>query len=338
MTAAAGSLRIGVVGAGAIGTVVAGLLAASGERVGVLELGARRAAIARDGLRLRIGDSAPVAVPVPVGEADDLGEQDIVFLAVKSQMLPTALAGAMPMIGPHTQVVPLVNGVPWWYFLGTDGAFAGVPVEMVDPGARAVGLLPSSQLTGSVVYITAALDADGVALATGPRRLVIGEVSAARGERVQALAALLERAGITTQVSDDIRRELWTKMALNLATNPLSVVAEAHLADQFNRQDLRPAVEAVLGETIALAQRHGVRPSMDLEQMIATGQRVGAFETSMLQDYRAGRPLELAAIGQAMLELSTRVGHAMPVARSLVGLAAYKAQRAVSISPGKDTP
>ncbi|SEL59192.1 ketopantoate reductase [Pseudoxanthomonas sp. GM95] len=326
----ASSLRIGVVGAGAIGAVVAGMLAGVGAQVSVVELGARRAAIARDGLRFQLGDAPMQALPLPVGDAADFGVQDLVFLAVKSQVLPAALAGAMPMIGPNTQVVPLVNGVPWWYFLGTDAPFAREHVETVDPGARAQQLLTPAQLIGSVVYITAALSADGVAHATGPQRLVIGEVLGGMSERIQALAALLESAAISTKVSDDIRRDVWTKVALNLATNPLSVVAEAHLADQFNRDDLRNAVDAVLHETVALAGLYGVQPSMDLEQMIATGKRVGAFDTSMLQDYRAGRPLELGAIGQAVLELAEQAGHAMPVARSMVGLAAYKAQRATA--------
>jgi 2-dehydropantoate 2-reductase len=329
--------RIGVVGAGAIGAVVAGMLARAGAQVSVVELGARRAAIARDGLRFRVGDAPAQALSLPVGDASDFGVQDIVLLAVKSQVLPAALAGAMPMIGPQTQVVPLVNGVPWWYFLGTDAPFARAHVETVDPGAKAQQLLTPAQLIGSVVYITAVLTADGVAHATGPQRLVIGEVLGGASERTQALAALLERAAISTRVSDDIRRDVWTKVALNLATNPLSVVAEAHLADQFNRDDLRNAVDAVLQETVALAALYGVQPSMDLEQMIATGKRVGAFDTSMLQDYRAGRPLELGAIGDAVLELAEHAGHAMPVARSMVGLAAYKSQRFATL-PSRDTP
>lgn len=329
--------RVGVVGAGAIGAVVAGLLATAGAQVSVVELGARREVIARDGLRFQIGDAPAQSLALPVGDATDVGVQDVVFLAVKSHVLPSALAGAMPMIGPQTQVVPLVNGVPWWYFVGTQARFARTHVETVDPGAKAQQLLQPEQLIGSVVYITAALTVQGVAHATGPQRLVIGEVLGGASTRTQALAALLERAGIATKLSDDIRRDVWTKVALNLATNPLSVVAEAHLADQFNRDDLRNAVDAVLHETVALAGLYGVQPSMDLEQMIATGKRVGAFDTSMLQDYRAGRPLELGAIGQAVLELAEQAGHAMPVARSMVGLAAYKAQRAASIF-SKDTP
>ncbi|RZZ82631.1 ketopantoate reductase family protein [Pseudoxanthomonas winnipegensis] len=323
--------RIGIVGAGAIGAVVAGLLATAGAHVSVVELGARREAIAREGLRFRIGDAPAQSLALPVGDATDFGVQDIVFLAVKSHVLPSALAGAMPMIGPQTQVVPLVNGVPWWYFVGTQPPFARAHVETVDPGAKAQQLLRPEQLIGSVVYITAALTAQGLAYATGPQRLVIGEVLGGASARTQALVDLLERAGIATKLSSDIRRDVWTKVALNLATNPLSVVAEAHLADQFNRDDLRNAVDAVLHETVALAALYGVQPSMDLEQMIATGKRVGAFETSMLQDYRAGRPLELGAIGQAVLELAEQAGHAMPVARSMVGLANYKAQRAAAI-------
>ncbi len=325
-------LHVGVVGAGAIGAVVAGLCAQAGAQVRVVERGARRTQLERDGLRFRLDDAAPVSQPVALGDAADFGAQDVVFVAVKSHMLPVALDGALPMIGPQTQVVPLVNGVPYWYFQGQDERFGARHVETIDPGARADALVPARQLVGCVVYITAALTADGVAHATGPRRLVLGDVLGGASAATQRLAAQLESAGIDIKLSEDIRSDLWTKVALNLATNPLSVVAEADLSDQFNRDDLRNAVDAVLQETIALATLYQVRPSMDMAQMIATGQRVGAFETSMLQDYRAGRALELGAIGEAVLELADQVGHPMPVARSLVGMAAYKAQRAASAS------
>jgi 2-dehydropantoate 2-reductase len=326
-------MKVTVIGAGAIGSVMAGLLADAGAQVSVVELGPRRGAIARDGLRYRIGAHPARQASVELAEATALPIQDVVFLAVKSQALSTVLAGIGGLLGPHTRVVPLVNGVPWWYFLGQPEVGTR-HVETVDPGARALQALPPSHLVGSVVYITAALTDDGLAHATGPQRLVIGDVLGGTTEQTRAVASLLDAAGITTRLSQNIRSDLWTKVALNLATNPLSVVTESHLDAQFTRPDLRASVDAVLLETIALARHYGVQPSMRFDEMIATGQRVGAFATSMLQDYRAGRPLELDAIGHAVLELADRAGLAMPVARSIVGLAAYKSEHSLATLRG----
>ncbi|MET0289086.1 MAG: 2-dehydropantoate 2-reductase [Pseudoxanthomonas sp.] len=326
-------MKVTVIGAGAIGSVVAGLLAGAGAQVNVVERGSRREVIARDGLRYRLGDQPLAQASVHLADAADLPVQDVVFLAVKSHVLPVVLADIGGLLGAHTRVVPLVNGVPWWYFHGQAGATVR-HVETVDPGARALQALAPSHLVGSVVYITAALAADGVAHATGPQRLVIGDVLGGITAHTRALGQRLDAAGITTRLSEDIRSDLWTKVALNLATNPLSVVSESHLDAQFNRPDLRASVDAVLCEAIGLAQHYGVQPSMPFDDMIATGQRVGAFATSMLQDYRAGRPLELAAIGYAVLELAEQAGHAMPVARSIVGLAAYKSERALAALRG----
>ncbi|MCD7098776.1 2-dehydropantoate 2-reductase [Stenotrophomonas sp. MMGLT7] len=329
--------RICVVGAGAIGSVVAGLLATAGARVGVVARDARRAAIARDGLRYRLGERQQVAVSVTVDDPVGFGVQDVVVLAVKSQALPAALSAALPMIGPRTLVVPLVNGVPWWYFNG-QSTRPRSHVETVDPGAKAQRLLPPECIVGSVVYITASLDGAGVAHAGAAPRLVLGEVLGGVGAGTRALAAQLQATGIDVVLSDDIRAALWSKMALNLATNPLSVVAEADLAELFQRADLRVVVDTVLEETLALARRYGVQPSMDLAQMIAAGLRAGRFETSMLQDYRAGRPLELGAIGEAVLELAAHVGQPMPMACGIVALAAYKARCIPAISTSPDSP
>jgi 2-dehydropantoate 2-reductase len=61
--------------------------------------------------------------------------------------------------------------------------------------------------------------------------------------------------------------------------------------------------------------------------MLATGRKAGPFETSMLQDYRAGRPLELDAIANSVLELAGKVGGHMPTTRLLVDLCAHRAAR-----------
>jgi len=138
-------------------------------------------------------------------------------------------------------------------------------------------------------------------------------------------------------LSEDIRSELWTKVALNLATNPLSVVCQANLHEQFHDDELLRTVTAVLNEAVDVARAYGVQPGLSVEQMIALGRKVGAFETSMLQDYRRARPLELTAIGEAVLELGREIGHPMPVARSLVDLADFLGRRQVS-SPHSEVP
>ncbi|WP_165799523.1 ketopantoate reductase family protein [Sphingomonas oleivorans] len=312
--------RICVAGVGAIGGAITGLLMEAGHAVHVVARGARRAQLAATGLAVRSGTRTIHARPL-LGEPADLGVQDVLFVAVKAQALPEFLPRLMPMIGPGTIVVPAVNGLPWWYFQKEGGRFDGSSVETVDPGGVLMRLLPAGNIAGCVVYITAQMQADGAVDIIGAPRLILGRPDGQRDLVIADLAATLSDAGIGTSISTAIRADLWTKMALNLATNPLSVMSGATLHALFHRPDLLESVRAVLREAEALAGLYGVRPSMSLDAMVERGRAAGPFETSMLQDFRRGAPLELGAIADALFALADRMGFAMPAARAIVGQA-----------------
>jgi 2-dehydropantoate 2-reductase len=314
--------RIAIVGAGAIGGTLAAALSASGHRPELVARGARAAALRADGLRYADAGGAETVHRLPVGTASEFGAQDIVFLAVKADALPVALPEAAPLIGPETLVVPLVNGIPWWYFLDQPEPR---PVHAVDPAGVLLRLIPARQIVGCVLLMTAEMDDAGVVRGKALRRLTLGMIDGRDDPRLAALAMLLAEAGISADLSAAIRRPMWAKVALNLATNPLSVVTLSTLADQFNGPDLIGPVTAVLEEVRALAAALGITLPISLDEMIAIGRGAGAFETSMLQDHRRGRPLELAAIADAVFELADHAAVPMPAARTVCALARYAA-------------
>jgi len=318
--------RICVAGVGAVGATVAARLAMSGETVSLLARGARLAQLRRDGLRVEL-DGQPVATHLSVSDRPEFGIQDIVFIATKAQGLGALLPTLGPLIGPRTIVAPLVNGIPWWYFQGAGGAFDGETVAAVDPLGVLRDCVAAEQIIGCVVEFTAQRMPTGVVSTMGGQRMAVGEIGSASRLRAESLADLLSRAGIAARSSERIRDELWTKVALNLATNPLSVVTESTLLDQFSDPKLLGVVTAVIEETRRVAAAYGATPTLSLDEMLATGRKAGPFETSMLQDYRAGRPLELDAIANSVLELAGKVGGHMPTTRLLVDLCAYRAAR-----------
>jgi 2-dehydropantoate 2-reductase len=318
--------RICVAGVGAVGTTIAARMTAAGETVSLLARGPRLAQLRLDGLRVDFGTES-MAVRPRAGDRPDFGIQDIVFIATKAQGLAELLPTLGPLIGPQTLVAPLVNGIPWWYFQKAGGAFEGDTVAAVDPRGMLLDCIAAERIIGCVVYFTAQLLPSGSVSVMGDQRLVVGEISHGASARTDALSSLLSRAGITVKSSERIRDDLWTKVALNLATNPLSVVTEATLLDQFTDSKLLPIVRAVLEETARVALGHDARFTMSLDEMIATGRRAGPFETSMLQDYRAGRPLELDAIGASVLELAHKISRNMPTTRLIVDLCAHRAAR-----------
>jgi 2-dehydropantoate 2-reductase len=321
--------RICVAGLGAVGATIAARLSAAGHTVNLLARGARLTDLQREGLRVDFSDHRFTA-RLNVSDRPEFGVQDIVFVAVKAQRLPDLLPTLGPLLGPHTLVAPLVNGIPWWYFQSAGGAFDGESVLAVDPTGALHRSIPPDRLVGCVVYMTSQLLPSGIVSAMGAQRIAVGEIGNGRTDRVEAFAALLSGAGITAQATTNIRDELWTKVALNLATNLLSVVTESTLAEQFTDPKLLRMVVAVLREASRVAAAHGATLTMTEEQMLATGRRAGPFETSMLQDYRAGRELELDAIGHSVLELARKIGQDMPTSALMVDLCAFRAARRVT--------
>lgn len=309
-----------IVGAGPVGSSFAAHLASRGQRVSIVALGARLDAIRRSGISYQYPGGSLHVMPEAAG-GPPAGVQDVVILCVKAQDLPPALRAVLPVIGDRTLVMPAVNGVPWWYFQ------SGEQVHAVDPDGELGRLLPCNKVVGCVVYMNAELDGSGAVRATTSPRLAIGSIDGPASDRIRHLADIFSSVDIATSVNDEIRNPLWTKIALNLATNPLSVVTEAMLQDLFIRAELVQIAAAILTETTRVATALGAPPSADLETMLAIGRRTGPFETSMLQDYRKGRPLELAAIADAVLELAGKVGVEMPVARTVIGLARDRAER-----------
>jgi 2-dehydropantoate 2-reductase len=320
--------RICVAGVGAVGSTIAARLLAAGHEVSLLARGTRLAQLRTHGLTVNFAGER-FTTPVTASDRAGFGVQDIVFTATKAHGLEALLPQLEPLIGPHTLLVPLVNGIPFWYF--TDPADSPGSLGSLGP-LGPLGPLGAARLLGCVLYLTARLEPSGEVAVWGGQRLIVGSIdtTAAHGAAsppAAELAALLSRAGLPTTATPAIRDSLWTKVALNLATNPLSVVTGATLVEMFTDPHLLPLVTAVLTETARVARANGATATMTLEEMLATGRNAGAFETSMLQDYRAGRPLELGAIAASVLELADKIGEQMPTTRIIVDLCAHRASQ-----------
>lgn len=315
-------MRVSIVGAGAIGTTIGVRLAGAGHAVSILARGATLRAIHADGLRLHDLEGTHTAQPPASDDPLVLGPQDIVFVCTKTTALAEVLPRLGPMLGPDTIVVPAINGVPWWY---VDGA-ATQPLTALDPDGVLARAVPAAQLLGCVVYITAEALAPAVVRANNPHRLIVGEIDGGHSARAQRLAAMLGEAGIATEATDRIRDFVWTKILSNLSSNPLSVLTGATLEQIYGLPSMRPLVKKILGEAMLTAAAYGARLPFDPDTFIARGAGMGAVRTSMLQDYEAGRPLELPAIGDAVLELAARKGIPMETTADIIALARLRSE------------
>ena len=351
MLASIASPRIAIVGAGAIGTTLAARLAVAGYTVSVLARGGTLAAIKRKGVCLIDRQGQHTANVIASDNCGELGEQDIVFLCTKAHSVPSLLPQLQPLFGQHTCLVPMVNGTPWWLLMDAVEPCAAntapietVHIKAVDPEGELVRCLPASAIIGCVVYISAHLQAPGVAISYTPPRLIVGDIVAtpdAADSRMEALVNVLETGGIATRHTQRIRDAVWSKIAANLTSNPLSVMTGSTLAQLYSHPSLQKVVCQLFEETRLTAKAYGGRLEMTLQELLDLGERMGAVRTSMLQDYQQGRVLELAAIVEGVIELADRKRISVPTIKSILHLTRYfedSALRQSHAHGGKENP
>jgi 2-dehydropantoate 2-reductase len=309
-----------VFGAGAIGGFLAARLEASGTPVTVVARGPHLAAMRERGLRLLSGGETLETRPRVAEDPRAIGPQDYLFLTLKAHSLEPALPGLAPLVGPGTTIVAAVNGVPWWYTHRLEGPHENRIVRAVDPDGTLWERLPPAQTLGCIVYPAAEIAEPGVVAHTYGDRFTLGEPDGTRSERAARLSELLIRAGLKAPVRPRIRDELWVKLWGNMAFNPLSALTLATLDEIVGDPGTRAAARALMLEGQAVAERLGVRFSIDVDRRIEGAAEVGRHRTSMLQDLEAGRPLEIEALLGAVVEMGTWVDVPTPIGEAVLSL------------------
>jgi 2-dehydropantoate 2-reductase len=256
-----------------------------------------------------------------VAELGDFdGMPDLLVVAVKAPALPGLAPQLAEMIGPETLIVPMLNGVPWWFV-------EGEPLRSVDPDGGIAAALPIGQVIGCVVHASCSRTAPGRVAVKHADRLIIGELGGASSERLARLQALLAEAGLKPDPTADIRRATWYKLWGNATINPLSALtratADAILADA----ECRAWMLEGMAELAAIGAAIGCPITESGEDRMAVTARLGAFKTSMLQDVEAGRPIELEALVGAPREIAWRHGVSTPALDRLYGVTRLMGER-----------
>jgi 2-dehydropantoate 2-reductase len=297
-------MKIGIIGAGAIGGWIAARLALAGNAVSVLARGETLAAL-RGGISIREGCVTERAEVSASAEPAAIGRQDLLVIAVKAPALAGAASLVGPMIGPKTLIVPMLNGVPWWF---VDGA----PLSSIDADGRIAAAIPAGQLIGCVVHAASRRIAPNAIEVAHADKLILGEPAGGASDRVRELAGTFEQAGIRTELNDEVRRAIWYKLWGNMTMNPLSALTGATADKILNSEGLKPFILACMAEAAAVGAAIGCPISESGEDRMGVTARLGAFKTSMLQDVEAGRTIELEALVGAPREIGRRVGMPTP--------------------------
>src|SRR5262245_33245566 len=134
-------MRVLVIGVGAVGGWLAGVLARGGAEVSLLARGATLDAIRAGGLTIIHGEQRQSFKLIAANDARDLPKPDAVVLAVKTYAFADAVAWGAPAFAHGPLVATAMNGLPWWFLEGLQGPLANQRLESIDPGGKAATML-----------------------------------------------------------------------------------------------------------------------------------------------------------------------------------------------------
>jgi len=320
-------MRIAIVGAGAIGGTIAGMLARKGgHEVSVLARGPHLAAIRANGLTLETETGKTTHRLAASDDTKALGMQDIVILTAKGHGVPALAPLLGPLLGKDTIVVCAQNGIPWWFFAGIDGPERDTPLPVIDPGGGIWKALSGTRALGCMIQLPASVPAPGHVHNPGlPRTLTLGLPR--KGSDAKALAtavSVLSDAGFEAKATDDIRTVVWNKLVQNAFFGPTSVLTQARNGEIVGAPGIAELRARVVDEGAAVAAAWGSSLADAIEALNSPNIGSPYHKTSMLQDFEAGRPVEIGPILAAPIDLARRRGVKVPTLEALHTLLALR--------------
>ena len=308
------ALRFCVVGAGAIGGLIAARLSVNGHDVHVVARGETLAAIRDNGLTVTFADgSETIRTDVAVGESfDPKLNFDAVILAVKGHQIAGLAEKVSRLCGDDTVVVPVQNGIPWWFFKRFSGPHAGYDLRTLDPDGAIAAAIPAERVVGGIAYPAAERSAASVIHHIDGDRLPVGELDGSKSDRATAIAYAFSSAGFKSRVLTDIRSHVWLKAWGNLAFNPISALTGSTLGQILRDPNTRQLAADMMQEAAAIAEILDIEVPLSIEQRIKGAEAVGEHRTSMLQDRDEGRSMEVGPLIGVFVELGRLTGVSTP--------------------------
>ncbi|ADG18257.1 ketopantoate reductase family protein [Paraburkholderia atlantica] len=296
-------MKIAFLGAGALGCAIGSALTEGGHQTWLVDrFAAHVEAMRRDGLLVDDANgSRRIKVRATINPAE-VGPVDLVIVLVKSFHTDSAMRGALDLVGPHTLVLSLQNG------LGHEDVLSEI-----------VG---RERVLAGKTYVGGVLKAPGhIQSGVNGKLTIVGELDGRVTDRVRAIADAFNSSGLTTTVSDNILGTMWDKLLINVATGAITGITGLTYGQLYEEPVLKAAALAAIEEAMAVAKAAGIHLSMTKAEQAWTLAAEGlspAFKTSMLQSLEKGSVTEIDFINGAVVRWGERLGVPTPVNSTLV--------------------
>ena len=301
-------MKIAVVGAGAMGSVYAGILADAGNEVWALDVWVEHVeAIRRSGLTVEGASGHRTVRLHATSDPSEIGVSDLVVIATKARDVEEAARRAGSLVGPDTVVLPIQNG------LGSADRVASVL------GEEAVAI-------GVAGGFGASLVAPGHVRHEGWELVRLGERRGPATPRIHGIAKVWADAGFRVQAYDDVEQLVWEKLLCNVAFSGPCAILERTVGEVLENPFAWEIAAACGTEAYAVARAREIALDVDdpVAYVRAFGEKIPGARPSMLLDVLAGRPCEIDVINGAIPPAAREVGLAAPVNELVTALVRAK--------------
>lgn len=296
-------MKVGIIGAGALGSAIGGTLAEAGQDVLLVNRDRTHVeAINRDGLMMRADGKDRVVCVRAAMPSEAGGPVDLVIVLVKSFHTAEAIKAAIGLVGPETTVLSLQNG------LGHED----ILTRLIGPGRVIAG----KTYVGGVM-----LGPGHVIASVRGKETIIGELDGRITPRIERIKAAFHAAGMPLVVSSNILGAMWDKLLVNVATGALSGITRLAYGDLYAVPELEVIATAAVAEAIAVAKASGIALETIQPQEAWVKAASGLppeFKASMLQSLEKGSATEVDFINGAVVRAGTEAGVPTPVNATLV--------------------
>lgn len=299
-----------VIGAGAVGTLLAVTLARTGNQVVLISHanGADRILRRRVHIEPATRDH-PESVRYSIVHESKPAAGETTVLCVKAHQIAAAVAEHAPLFTGAETVVVVQGGIPWWYFFAAPGPHVDRPIAAVDPDGRIARAIAKTSIVGGVIE-TSIVHGPGAMHAGSVIRLELGEIDNVIRPRTQKLAEAFTAGLVHAEATAHIRTAIWRKFVSDVALQPLSALTRSTPAELCADPVVRGKLADAIREALVLATSYGARLEETVEGHVALLGRSNHI-TPMLRDVLLNRPLELDVLTGAALELAQVSGVAV---------------------------
>jgi len=293
--------QILMVGAGSVGGFFGAHLAKNNPHVSFLLRPKTLAAVNQNGLTIRSAGGTFTVRPHAASDVRQLPKPDLIILGVKAYDLDEVMDQIEPVLSEKTVILTLQNGI--------------------DTEDRLIARIKHDGVVGGVAFIYSKIAEPGVIDHYKKGAVAIGELMGYESERLLKIRDLFTAAGIPCQLSKDIRRSKWEKMCWNCVFNPITVLINDCVAKALDHPEMLGVIRQIVGEVAAVSAAVKVPLPLDMpERVVKASQEIRDIHTSMYDDWKAGRPTEIAYLNGYIVEKGREFGIPTPVNEALTAM------------------